>query len=254
MSDLWNTSSDAPSSTPSSAPSSSAPSSSAPASKQESGADLAYTGLATYGLFRYFIGAIVTTIIGIILIIAGYMQLHTVSTISENATITSINNSPTGFCMPVVVTQPNNNTSVNYTCTLALNFTHSGKTYNTSVSYRGPANHTIGQVIPVYFTDNPNNVSLTGNTPAAGWIMIVIGIGITGVSWALYWSARKWKPVAALGGGQSLMSDFSGSRGYNSYGGGSFMPGLSPGGMMPGFGGGGFGGGGLNIGGLFGGM
>jgi hypothetical protein len=205
-------------------------------SKKQSGADIAYTGLATYGMFNALIGAVLATIFGIIIIIVGIMELRSKSTTMINGIIQTINNSQTGVC-PATNSAVNSTIVVTYNCTLQVSFTHKGTTYNPLLYYSGPTNYTVGQPITVYFQDDPNILLLAGNNPSGGWIAIVLGIGIIAFSWIMFWSAKKWKTVAALQGGASVINSLGGgSRG----GGGMF----NGGGMM----------GGINMGGLFNGV
>jgi len=237
MSDMW--------STPSSGtPVSGTPSSGTPPSggQQQSGADLAYTGLATYGLFNALIGAVVATIVGVIFVIMGIMELRSTPTKSISANIVGINNSATAVCPSSSNTNTVNNTTTTtttYNCTLNLSFIYQGTTYTPSLSYNGTSNYTIGQSLTVYFTDDPSKVSLTENNPSTGWIAIFLGIGISALAWVMYWAARKWKAVAAIEGGESLINSFSGNRGggggYSSNSGGTgILNGVNLGGLLNG--------------------
>ena len=227
MSDLW--SSSTPSSTPSPIPSStpspmqsSSIQSNSPPVQQQSGSDLVYTGLATYGLFRALIGAIIGSCIGLLFIFAGVMQLFATPPTMVNATITSINSSTTSACQPTTQTV-GNKSSITYNCTLGVSFTYSGQTYNVLVQYNGTTNYVIGQVIPVYFTTDPNNVSLSGIKPSDGWFLIIIGIGIIVFACAMYYAARKWKAIAAIEGGEYLLNSYSNhSSSYDGGGGNNF--------------------------------
>ena len=154
----------------------------------------AYSATSNFGKIKAIISAVVTTFIGIIMIIIGIYFIKKISilTSTATATITQLNGD---YCIQ------NNNI---WTCNMNVSFKDAiGKSYTiNNIQSSSQNNYTSGETIRIYYEpDNPNNASLqSDNTHTIGYILIIIAIIIMSISWIMVWLSQHYKIFAAAEG------------------------------------------------------
>lgn len=156
-----------------------------------------YDDTASFGRFWALLGAIIATVIGLILIVGGIVALtrHVTPKEKLTGTIAAINsNSQAGFTCPL--------NAGTFTCTLRIAFQYNGQPITVDYNYSGTSLYSVGQNVDVYIdANNPLHISLDPPMPGwAGWVMIIFGVAIAALGWFGYWMARRWKIAAAAQG------------------------------------------------------
>lgn len=160
------------------------------------GSDL-YTGAASFGRTMTFIIAVLSTIIAIILIIAGgiiYTRKNTRTAYSANVMYT---NGPNGICPK------------DADCILTVKY--SGSPNPVDINYKGTDHvYYAGEAVTIY-VDNTNPLDATLNKPLskkAGLFIIVAAIFLAGMGWFWYEMSKKYKFLAAAEGGSEALRMF----------------------------------------------
>jgi hypothetical protein len=169
-----------------------------------------YSGAASFGRFWALLGAIVSTVVAIVMIGIGIYILLLPVQLSVQGTVVAINESPSGICRSI---SDKNGTTFN--CEITVKYLFNGQEYTKDMSYSGTSTYYIGSKIPVYFktANDPNSTSLNGQPPKwVGWALIAFAIILTLGSWFWYWATRKWKVVAAAEGTGGMLNLVSGGR------------------------------------------
>lgn len=157
--------------------------------------NVAYTGLATYGRVRAVMGFVGALLIGGIFIVFGMW----VALSKDNRTSTAVATASSASC----------NTSMNPPeCFVTLQFrTTDGKNVVAYTS-TGSKMYTGGERCEVrYDPDNPSDIQIGESKKWLGWVFVGVGLVLIMLgSLSLYFS-MKYKEVAAIGGGVSLVGD-----------------------------------------------
>lgn len=166
-----------------------------------------YSGAASFGVFWALLGAVMATIVGIILIIAGiYILASKSDRNSASATVVAINGQTNGSCQK---TQDN---PVQYQCTVSVKY--DGWKDPIDINYSGNNSYYVGEKLTIYVKKNdPSDATL--NPPVPKWfgiIAIVVGLIIPAVAWFWYWASRRWKFIAAAEGASGAFKIISGGR------------------------------------------
>ena len=166
-----------------------------------------YSGAASFGTIWALLGAISSTVIGIIMIVVGiYLLVHKNDRDSFPATILYING-PGGHPCQKVQDNP-----IQYACTITVKY--SGSPTPVDINYIGGQVYYIGEQVTIYVKKgNPRDVTFSKGIPNwIGWILIAVAIFIMAASWFWYWASRKWKFVAAAEGVGGIIGIASGGR------------------------------------------
>lgn len=161
-------------------------------------------GAAVVGRWSAYSGAVVGVIIMIVLLIIGYTSLKDTHTASASMKITKV----TG-CDQQSTADGQGNVSVNYACTVSVQFTTAaGKSYTAhGISVTSPSPLTTGSSITLrYNPSNPVDIKQEASPKTVGWTMIGIGVGVgvLSVGWAVVVS--KSKGAAEFGGAMTAVS------------------------------------------------
>jgi hypothetical protein len=155
-----------------------------------------YKDAATFGKTMSFISAIISTIIGVILIIVGLFLVFRKSKYTSEIQGAVVKASPTGSN---ICTNKNNM----YNCSFEVDYTLNGddktvmfNNVDTSINY------TEGKIITLYYNpDDPNDIKLEkDNTKVLGWIMLLIAILMITISWLWNYLVNRNKFLAATEG------------------------------------------------------
>lgn len=160
-------------------------------------ADSIYKGSAAYGRFTALLGAILATIIGIFLLIAGIKHNNSVSLYSKS----SMANITNKTCEMSNGKQGN--------CTYTVTFVDE---YNNTVTSTLQTLTQVEQNTQVQISYNPNNKSdirlSSENVKSNGYIMIVFGLIIALGAWFWVWVTRKYEFAASASGFSSAFDLF----------------------------------------------
>lgn len=152
-------------------------------------ADDIYSGSASFGQFITFAGAILLTIICVILIIAGIADVRHKQVYTQKITATV-----------------SKSTCQNDSCDMTLQYTISNITYTTDFTYIGKNVYKAGDVISVYYNpSNPHDILQYEDDPKFGYVLIAIGFIMLALAWFTVWVTRKYKFAAA---GAGIMAIF----------------------------------------------
>ena len=160
------------------------------------GSDL-YTGAASFGRTMTFITAVVSTIVAIILIIAGVIIYTRKNTRTAYPASVLYTNGPNGICPQ------------NASCILTVKY--SGSPDPVDINYTNTGHvYYDGEMITIY-VDNTNPLDATLNKPLskkAGLFIIVAAIFLAGMGWFWYEMSKKYKFLAAAEGGSEALRMF----------------------------------------------
>lgn len=157
-------------------------------------ASQSYNGIASFGKIVAVIGAVITTIICIIVIIFGLITIFDKNPKqATQATITSV------ICYDMYEQNTHK-----YICSLHLNYMVNGQAY-TAVLDNQKLNqlYTVGQTITIYYDPrNPDrNIQISAPlSKNSARLMIYIAVGVMLLSWGWVWLTRRYKFLAAVQG------------------------------------------------------
>ena len=156
--------------------------------------DQIYSGVATFGVVMSDIKAVVGSIIGLIMIIAGisFIVKKSFRTNTVDGTVKTSN------CSEVI-----ENNNITYSCDIGIEFTINGKTqtksFKDSKSYK---KYEVNDTVTLWYDPNNNtNIDImSDNLHGIGWGLLILGIVI--IMFSILWAylANKYKPVAAAEG------------------------------------------------------
>ena len=170
--------------------------------------DQLYTGAAEVGKIRTTISLVIAVIIGVVLLIVGFILLFkkNVHSFTVSALVDSANCSP-------VTRFVNNTMSTSYNCELKISYMYKGERYppmsgsdptffplNMPLSDR---QYTKGNSVDIFIDpNNPSDNSLESaqSDRIAGWICIGFAIVIVGMSYLMRWLSQRYKFFAAAEG------------------------------------------------------
>jgi hypothetical protein len=166
--------------------------------------DEIYSGASTVGLWYTFIGAIISSIMGVCMIIVAITKLRSnKKQYNVEGTVIKINENENGQCAYI-----NTANDITYDCTLTVQYTDpsSKKTYTNDISYNGSEDYTVGSKIELYYTNDIQNVTADKNL-SNGFLMFIVFVGLFFIigGWLLYWASKKWKFFAAFQGAAGMM-------------------------------------------------
>lgn len=172
-----------------------------------------YSGAASFGRFRAFVGVIIGTLLGLALIVGGIVaishKIKRTSTVTgypvDNRTLEIL---PGGIPKCGVITDKNNTT---YDCNFTLKYeinddkSDTGKFYlfhTTSFHETSDINYSGMHSVPLYYNPkNPGDASLTKDDfHTVGWVMIAFGLFVLIASWISLWVVLHYKFAAAASG------------------------------------------------------
>jgi len=179
--------------------------------KKESLGEEIYSGTASFGRVMALISAVISTLIGIALIIGGiYILSYKDKDKSIMAKIIDCPQ-PNNLCCDSWI---DNNGGRNYNCILQIEYTVAGKQYKEVINPVGSTQYSKGGVIKIrYDPSNPSQVKLGSPPPHwLGWVLIAIGVFIPIMAWIWVWLTRKYKVAAAAQGVGTGLSVITGGR------------------------------------------
>lgn len=165
--------------------------------------DTVANAAAVGGRWSAYTGAIFGVIIMIVLLIIGYTSLKDKHTASTPMTITNVTS-----CNQQSSSNGQGGTTINYTCTISVQFTAGGKQYSSpqpiTVTSDGPL--ASGSSITLrYDPNNPTDIIQESSPSTTGWSLIGVGVavGVLSVGWAVVVS--KSKSAAEFAGAAALV-------------------------------------------------
>jgi uncharacterized membrane protein len=156
--------------------------------------DNIYTGVSTFGVIMADIKAVIFSIIGIILIVAGILMMikksHRTSTISGTVKVTD--------CTEVI-----DNKNIYYECGIDVEYTINGKTQTKHfIDSNSQKKYAVGDTVTLWYdpNDNSNINIMSDDLHGLGLIFLIVGIVV--IIFSILWAylANKYKPVAAVEG------------------------------------------------------
>ena len=156
--------------------------------------DQIYTGVATFGVVMSDIKAVIGSIIGLIMIIAGisFLVKKSFRTSTVDGTVKTSN------CAEVI-----ENNNIRYSCNIGVEFSINGKTqiksFKDTNSYK---KYDVNDTVTLWYDPNNNtNIDImSDNLHGFGLGLLLMGIII--IIFSILWAylANKYKPVAAAEG------------------------------------------------------
>ena len=152
-----------------------------------------YGGMAKFGRIEAILTAIVSSSVGLILLLVGAFLIRKKQkrTSSVNGTITNV---------PTCIHNVTKSKDVIWSCTdMAVKYMVKGKSYSIKVNTKSLTKYTQNDNIEIYYDPaNPANASnMSGKTHMAGWLLVLFGIIIISGSWVWVWITHKSKFAAA---------------------------------------------------------
>jgi hypothetical protein len=153
-----------------------------------------YDSTASFGRIWALLSAILGTIFGLVMVIAGiYFLVKKPDRYAVDGKVLKINGNEKGVC-PLAGNM--------YNCNMTIQYTYKDELYNTDIYYNAPRQYNVGDTISVYvLTSNPKDIVVGEPVPRwFGGLLLVFGLIFIAAGWFWYWASRKWKPVAAAEG------------------------------------------------------
>jgi hypothetical protein len=163
-------------------------------SKNKSLGSEIYDGAGTFGHIEAWIGAIISTLIGIVLIVIGVIALNHKTKLTANTQ---------GKIKDATCGDPyNDGNQQKYKCTVNVTYTVDNKEYNIIKNTDDDSKYFTGQMVTVYYNpSSPDKGELTSdNSKTLGIVFIIVGIVIPLFAWLWLWITYKSKFAAAAGG------------------------------------------------------
>lgn len=150
--------------------------------------DNIYSGAAAVGQFRVWIGAVISTFFGVLLVGLGLWFLWENWHLSEDKAAVVNTDS--------VCHQDSDKLQ---TCTTNITYTVDGKQY--TKDFEGSKQYKAKDVVVVFYTaDDPTNAQIELPSKLFSGLLIGGGIALTAFSWGLVWLVNRYKPLAAFEG------------------------------------------------------
>jgi hypothetical protein len=168
------------------------------AKKKKLGSEI-YSGAASFGKVWAIIGAVMSTLIGIGMIIIGITILvHKDRNPHTTATVIACPKPDNNCCD--AWTDANNVRQ--YSCVLQVKYNVNGKDYTKVINTTGTTQYNVGSTVPIsYDPNNPQDVKTSFPPPHwLGWVLIVLALIVIFGSWVWVWLTRKYKFAAAAQG------------------------------------------------------
>jgi hypothetical protein len=158
-----------------------------------------YTGVASFGRIMAVVGAVIATIIGLLMFGFGIHIL-----VSKSNKVKTTGQTITVHCDPWTKYE-NNSSKLMYKCSLAVKYLVDGKWVHGHLTVDSGTRYTDGENINLYYDkENPSNIGMDGPVPHnVGWLLIVLGILFVAGSWLWVYLTRKYKFAAAMQGADS---------------------------------------------------
>ena len=158
-----------------------------------------YQGSASYGRFMAIVGAVIATILSMILIGGGFYFNKSVSNYSKNTSGTIIGKS----CSPATKdSKPS--------CTYTVTYNDENGTKIENVTFTSQTDMPLqSQVLISYDPLNKTDIRLTSdNTKSVGYGMMFFGFLIIVFAWGWVWITRKYEFAASASGFSSAFNMF----------------------------------------------
>jgi hypothetical protein len=147
-----------------------------------------YNDTASFGKFMAIISAILATVIGIVLIVAGVAEIRHVPIYTQVVNATIVNS-------PSCTSQVNGNL---YSCMLTLKYTVNNVVYTSNLTTESSQPYMQNGSIQIYYNPkNPHQISQGSDNPKFGWWIIGLAVIIISVAWLMVWMVYKYKFAAA---------------------------------------------------------
>ena len=165
--------------------------------------DEIYSGAASFGVLYSLIGAVIATIIGLVIIGFGIYLLTTkVEYDIVEATILNLS------CRPI-----QNNDQM---CNISVSYKYNDKDEKRNINYSGKNIYMVNQKVSIYINkENSNDVSIS--EPAPKWLgFLLAGIGLLVIlsGWFWYWASKNYKFVGAAAGVGGFINIVNPGRSY----------------------------------------
>lgn len=153
-----------------------------------------YEGAGTFGHIQAWISAIMSTIIGIILIVVGVVAIRHKTTLTDS-TIGTVTKAECGDAY-------NDGNDIKYNCTVDVSYEVKNKEYDITKSVNDTSKSFKNEKLTVYYNpSSPKDGELNSdNTKTIGIILTVVGVIIPLAAWLWVWVTSKSKFAAAAGG------------------------------------------------------
>ena len=158
-----------------------------------------YSGAAGFGRFYAIFSAIISTLIGISLIIAGIIMLQKKKIYTHKVLATIIKD---GAQCSTETHHDRHGSTTTYNCSLHLSYVVNNKTYINTLAVDSSTDYEGYKTIEIYY--NPHNPMDAKVQPfpwkLGGWVALIIGILLVIFPWFWVWVTQKYKFAAALSG------------------------------------------------------
>lgn len=162
--------------------------------KATDGTSRVYDRAASFGKVMANIGAVVMTIVYIIVVVYGIRVIRDKNPkLSTDGTITSVD------CNQAIYDRNN----MGYSCSFTIDFTANGKAYTINISnQREDHTYSVGQTIKVYYNPtNPTDATLDAPLDKNGAkLMIGVATGLLLLCWLWVWAVHRFQFLAAMQG------------------------------------------------------
>ena len=169
-----------------------------------------FSGLAAYGKFKAVMGAIVGTVIFLLMIVFGFKYIGKTTKYSASTNVTLVMDDG---CTQTTETKDGNTRTV-YTCTVSVGYTVGSGTFTHKETISSGTKYTNGSNATLYYNpENPEDATLTYHVNPGTLALAGVIIGFFGLlcTWGYTYFVLKNKEIAVVTGGVHLAGDIVGA-------------------------------------------
>ena len=172
-----------------------------------------YDGVAEYGKITSLIGAIITTVIGLIVFVIGIYIASKKSVLTRTAVgrIVAINNDKCTFIPGDYDRNTHKTGESSWDCAITVSFEAADRrSYTHTETTRSTRVYNVGDSITVYYNPSrPSSASLSSDDRRLiGAMMSCSALIVVTLAWLYVWFTRVNKVAAAVSGASSIASIF----------------------------------------------
>ncbi len=168
-----------------------------------------YSGLAAYGKFKAIMGAIIGTIVCLLMIVFGFKYIGKKTKYSAS---TNVQIAVTDGCTASTETRDGQTRTV-YICNVHAEYTIGADTFQYSDKITSNKKYANGSNVTLYYDpNNPSDATLKYHVNPSTIALAGVILGFAGLigTWAYTYFVLKYKQIAAVTGGAHLAGDLIG--------------------------------------------
>jgi hypothetical protein len=172
-----------------------------------------YDGVAEYGKFSSMLGAVISSVLGLVMFGFGIYLLSKkrILTSRVEGKIVSIQNGKCEFIQGTYDQNTKRTTTSKWNCTITVSYTVNGIPYSQRDTTETSSKHQVGDSVVVYYSPSKPSVSsvVSDDYRIIGSALTCVSMCIVIGAWVWVWVTQRYKVAAAASGASSISSLFT---------------------------------------------